>query len=257
MSLTVLDLSAAFNTVDHSILTSTLKNKFGIDELAVKWFNSYLQPRLFKVAVNGKYSDEKQLTYSVPWGSCSDAYLVNLYCSTLNDIVPSDQHLSGFTDDHSVRKEFRANDRNAELQIKEEIEECVVNIRSWMDWVRLKMNSGKTEFIYFGSKVQLSKCVVAHLNVNDEIVERVVVIKYLGAGLDAQLSFKEHTTKKMPDSNNKLFIYKKHLPFTHCQCLQDLTLKSMHFHLDYANALLYGLPAITLSKFQRIQNMCA
>ena len=172
---------AAFNTVDHSILTSTLKTKFGIKELALKWFDSYLQPRSFKVAVNWKYSDEKQLTYSVPQGSCSGAYLFNLYCSTLNDIIPSDLHLSGFADDHSVRKEFRANDRNAELQTKEEIEECMVNIRSWMDGVRLKMNSAKTEFIYFGSKIQLSKCVVTHLNINDEIVERAMVIKYLGA----------------------------------------------------------------------------
>ena len=73
--------------------------------------------------MNGKYSDEKQLTYSVPQGSCSGAYLFNLYCSTLNDIVPSDLHVSGFADDHAVRKEFRANDRNAELQTKEEIEE--------------------------------------------------------------------------------------------------------------------------------------
>ena len=168
MSLSVLDLSAAFNTVDHSILTSTLKNKFGIDELALKWFDSYLQPRSFKVAVNGQYSDEKQLTYSVPQGSCSGAYLFNLYCSTLNNIVPSDLHLSGFADHQSVRKEFRANDRYAELQTKEEIEECMVNVRSWMDQVRLKMSSPKTEFIYFRSKVQLSKCVVAHLNVNNE-----------------------------------------------------------------------------------------
>ena len=171
MSLTALDLSAAFNTVDHSILVSTLKTKFGINDLALKWFGSYLQPRSFKVAVNGKYSDEKQLTYSVPQGSCSGAYLFNLYCSTLTDIVPSDLHLSGFVDDHAVRKEFRANDRNAELQTKEEIKECMVNIRQWMDQVRLKMNSAKTEFIYFGSKVQLGKCMVTHLNVNDEIVE--------------------------------------------------------------------------------------
>ena len=195
MSLTVLDLSTAFNTADHSILTSTLKNKFGIDELALKWFDSYPQPRSFKVAVNGQYSDEKQLTYSVPQGSCSGAYLFNLYCSTLNVTVPSGLYLSGFADDHSVRKEFRANDRYAELQTKEEIEECMVNVRSWMDWVRIKMNSAKTEFIYFRSKVQLSKCAVAHLNVNDEIVETAAVIKYLEAWLDAQLSFKGHTTK--------------------------------------------------------------
>ena len=58
MSLTVLDLSATFDTVDHSILTSTLQNTFGIDELALKWFNSYLQPKSFKVAVNGQYSDK-------------------------------------------------------------------------------------------------------------------------------------------------------------------------------------------------------
>ena len=153
MSLTVLDLSAILNTVDHSILTSILKTKFGINELALKWFDSYLKPRSFKVAVNGKYSDEKQLTYSVPQGSCSGAYLFNLYCSTLNDIVPSDLHLSGFADNHSVRKEFRANDRNAELQTKEEIKECMVNTRSWMDWVRLKMNAVKTKYIYFKSKV--------------------------------------------------------------------------------------------------------
>ena len=71
----------------------------------------------------------------------------------------------------------------------------MVNVRSWMDWVRLKMNSIKTEFIYFKRKVQLSKCVVTHLNVNDEIVDRAAVIKYLGAWLDAQLSFKDHTAK--------------------------------------------------------------
>ena len=107
----------------------------------------------------------------MPQGSCSGAYLFNLYCSTLNDIIPSDLHLSGFVDDHAVRKEFRANGRNVELQTKEKIKECMVNIRQWMDQVRLKMNSAKTEFIYFGSKVHLGKCVVTHLNVNDEIVE--------------------------------------------------------------------------------------
>ena len=197
MSLTVLDLSATFNTVDHSILTSTLQTKFGINDLALKWFDSYLQPRSFKVAVNGKYSDEKQLTNSVPWGSCSGVYLFNLYCSTLNDIIPSDLHLSGFAGDHSVRKEFRANDRNAELQTKEDVEECMVNIRSWMDQVRLKMNSAKIKFIYFRSKVQLKKCVVTHLNINDEIVKRAMVIKYLGAWLGAQLTFKEHATKNV------------------------------------------------------------
>ena len=143
-------------------------------------------------------------------------------------------------------------------QTKEEIEDCMVNIRSWMDQVRLKMNSVKTEFIYFRSKVQLGKCVVTHLNVNDEIVERATAIKYLRAWLDAQLTFKEHTTKKKCQTAiiNYLCIRNISHLLTDSTC-ETLLLSLCISHLDYAYALLYGLPAITLSKFQRIQNMCA
>ena len=77
---------------------------------------------------------------------------------------------------------------------KNEIEECMVDVKSWMDPVRLNMNSTKTAFIYFGSRIQLSKCVVTHLNVNGELEERTTLNKYLRAWLDAQPSFKEHTT---------------------------------------------------------------
>ena len=97
--------------------------------MALKWLSSYLQPRSFKVEVNERYSEEKQLTYCVSQGFCSDTYLFNLYCSILNDVVPSDLHLSGFAEDHSVRKEFKANDRSAELQSKKEVEECMVDVR--------------------------------------------------------------------------------------------------------------------------------
>ena len=120
----------------------------------------------------------------------------------------------------------------------------------------LKMNSAKTEFIYFGSKVQLSKCVVVHLNVNDEMVERAGFIKYLGAWLDAQLSYKEHTTKKCQTAIINFLCIRNicHL-LTNSAC-KTLLLSLCISHLDYANALLYGLPVIAISKFQRNQNMC-
>ena len=108
----VMDLSATFDTVDHLIQTSVLSNKFVIKDIALKWLNSYLQPRSFKGVVNGKYSEGKQLTYGVPQGSCSGANLFNVYFSMLNNVVPTDIHLSRFVDDHSVRKEFKANDKS-------------------------------------------------------------------------------------------------------------------------------------------------
>ena len=57
-SLVALDLSAAFDTVDHDILLSILSNKYGIKGKALKWFNQYLRPWSFKVAVKGTYSKE-------------------------------------------------------------------------------------------------------------------------------------------------------------------------------------------------------
>ena len=112
-----------------------------------------------------------------------------------NNVVPSDLHLSGSVDDHSVRKEFKAKDRSAELQTKMMLKNVWLMSKTWMDQVRLKMNPSKTEFIYFGSRTQLSKCVVTQLNVNGELVEKATLTKYLRTWLDAQLSLKEHTTK--------------------------------------------------------------
>ena len=50
-ALVMLDLSAAFDTVDHDILLQILENKFGVKDKALDWFRSYLQPRNFKVCV--------------------------------------------------------------------------------------------------------------------------------------------------------------------------------------------------------------
>ena len=57
-AMVVMDLSAAFNTVDHDILLSVLENKFGIKDVALKWFESYLTPRSCTVSINSAYSTE-------------------------------------------------------------------------------------------------------------------------------------------------------------------------------------------------------
>ena len=68
----------------------------------------------------------------------------------------------------------------------------MLDIKSWMDQVRLKMNESKTEFIYFGWPSQLEKCIGTSINVNGEEIMRTNTTKYLGAYLDSKLDFKEH-----------------------------------------------------------------
>ena len=195
-SLVTLDLSAAFDTVDHDILLSVLRNKYGIHGKALKWFNEYLRPCSFKVAVKGIYSKECNLEVSVPQGSCAGANIFNLYCSPLQDVVPNDLQLSSFADDHIVRRSFKASSRQEECATNASLEECLLNVKKWMDEARLKMNPAKTEFIYFGNTRQIQKCTISTINVAGDLILRSDIIKYLGVWLDSRLNFKTHVTKK-------------------------------------------------------------
>ena len=197
------------------------------------------------------------LEVSIPQGSCAGANIFNLNCTPLQDVIPGDLHLSGFADDHSVRKEFKAGNAQQEIETRHSMESCMLRMKQWMDTVWLKMNPAKTEFIYFGSRPQLKKCLVEDLNVAGDLVVRSHSIKYLGAHLDENLNFKLHVTKKCQVAMFNYFKIRsiRHLldtPTTACLCL-SLCIS----HLDYCNSLLYGLPDITINKLQRVQNMCA
>ena len=105
--------------------------------------------------MNGTYSKERNLNVSVPQGSCAGVNIFNLYCSPLQEVVSPGLKLSGFADDHSVRKTFKANSREEEHGTITELESCLLSIKKWMDEMRLKMNPSKTEFMYFGNAIQL------------------------------------------------------------------------------------------------------
>ena len=256
-ALVAIDLSAAFDTVDHAILLQVLSAKYGITGQALKWFDSYLSDRCFKVVIGDNYSKPHSLTVSVPQGSCAGASVFNLYCSTLHEIIPKDLVLSGFADDHSVRRSFKAGCRKDETKTNQILAECMLNIKSWMDSMRLKMNPSKTEFIYFGSKPQLKKCEVQSLKVSGDLIQRADMIRYLGVYMDAHLTYRHHVTKKCKAAMINYFKIKSIRTLLDVKTTARLCLSLCISHLDYCNSVLYGLPDITLNRYQRIQNMCA
>ena len=87
-SLVVMDLSAAFDTVDQSILTDVLQCKFGIQNKTLDCFTSYLGPRWCQVDVRGSKLAVRQIKYRVAEGSCGIRMMFSVYSSTLQEVVP-------------------------------------------------------------------------------------------------------------------------------------------------------------------------
>ncbi len=85
--LVLLDLSAAFDTIDHDILIDRLQNYTGIQGQALRWFRSYLSDRYHFVYLNGESSQLSPVKYGVPQGSVLGPLLFSLYMLPLGNII--------------------------------------------------------------------------------------------------------------------------------------------------------------------------
>ena len=79
----ILNLSGAFDMVDHSILLKISENQFGVTDTTLRWFNSYIRPRSFKVCIGDEYSESQKLSFGVPQESWSGVNIFTCYCSLI------------------------------------------------------------------------------------------------------------------------------------------------------------------------------
>ena len=105
--------------------------------------------------------------------------------------------LYGFADDHAVKKEFTPTKEDEESHCVSSLEQCLFNIRSWMDSNRLQMNNAETEFILFGYRSQLTKGTTEVIDVNGTEVPRSECICYLGIWFDQYMSLKKLHNKEV------------------------------------------------------------
>ena len=121
VSLVLLDLSAAFDTVDHKVLLNVLEKRVGVTGLALNWFSSYLSNRSQCVSISGVYSKKANLKCGVPQGSVLGPVLFTTYMLPLGDIL---RHLNFtfhcYADDQQIYMEFFIGE-----SVSEKIEECL------------------------------------------------------------------------------------------------------------------------------------
>ena len=154
-ALTLLDLSAAFDTIDPTILLRRLSNWFGVSEKALDWFKSYLTGRSQRIRLGNCLSSRSDLSFGVPQGSVLGPLLFTLYTTPLSSLISGHaipQHLCA--DDSQLYVSFSLGDSAAALN---GIQSCLASVQSWMSMNKLKLNPDKTEFILIGNEWKRSK----------------------------------------------------------------------------------------------------
>ena len=148
VGLVLLDFSASFDTIDHSILFECLQHWYGIDGVVLKWVQSYLNSTKQRIKIDGHLLNAFQLPNGVPRGSVLGPLLFTLYTTPLSSLISKlnvTHHL--YADDTQIYLELDS--RNFDSSTTE-LENRVKAIQAWMGNNKLKLNPDKLEFMVIG-----------------------------------------------------------------------------------------------------------
>ena len=182
-----LDLSKAFDTVDHGCLLSKL-SAHGIENYELRWFENYLFNRKQYVTYQACQSEYQTVNTGVPQGSILGPLLFILLMNDIESSLLKCQILL-YADDTVIY----FSDKNIE-QIQKILNEDISNINRWFidNYLSINLKKGKTEFVLFGSSKRLTKANDVVISINDVPITQTSEYEYLGITFDPTLSFTKH-----------------------------------------------------------------
>ena len=249
-----LDLSKAFDTIDHATLLTKL-HFYGIRGIALEWFKNYLTDRTQFVSYRNVKSTYHDVTCGVPQGSMLGPLLFIIYTNDLPNALLHSKCIL-FADDTTVY--HTSNDIKT---LRENIEYDMTSLSDWFRANKLSLNVLKTNFVLFAPKHKSLINDVSSIRIGDEIIPRVNHAKFLGIYIDELLEWGYHIDHIIKKIANGIYAINAAKRYLSVENLKSLYFSFVQSYLSYgaiiwSSAYQCRLHKLEILQKKAIRNVC-
>ena len=253
--LSLLDLSAAFDTVDHHTLLQWLQTFYGYSRVVLTWFTSYLTGHTQFIRTSLTALPPLPLVHGVPQGSVLGLIVFLLYVVDLLQLIIRHQLVPyAYTDDTQIYGFCRPCDVGA---LSDRMSACADEALSWVRLNRLQANPSKNEVLWCSSGRRQHQIPTTSVRIGTVDILSVSSVKDSGVYIDSDAAMRSHVTAVVRSCFSALRQLRRVRRCQSQQALLTLIRALIINKIDYCSSVLVGVSGHLLGRIQSVVNAAA